>query len=46
MPDNDETTHDQREWLRVTFSSIGDAVITTDTQGAVSFLTPGSTRTW
>ena len=30
----------QREWLRVTLSSIGDAVITTDTKGRVTFLNP------
>jgi len=30
--------HEQQEWLRVTLSSIGDAVITTDTQGCVTFL--------
>lgn len=29
---------EQREWLRVTLSSIGDAVITTDTKGCVTFL--------
>ena len=28
------------EWLRVTLSSIGDAVITTDTAGCVTFLNP------
>ena len=28
------------EWLRVTLSSIGDAVITTDTEGRVTFLNP------
>jgi hypothetical protein len=27
-----EALHEQREWLRVTLSSIGDAVITTDTE--------------
>ncbi len=30
----------QREWFEVTLSSIGDAVITTDTQGKVTFLNP------
>ncbi len=33
-----ERLHRQREWLRVTLSSIGDAVIATDTQGLVVFL--------
>src|SRR5918992_799142 len=32
--------YEQREWLRVTLASIGDAVITTDSQGRVSFLNP------
>ena len=32
--------HEQREWLRVTLSSIGDAVITTDTSGNITFLNP------
>ena len=32
--------HEQREWLRVTLSCIGDAVITTDTNGGVTFLNP------
>jgi PAS domain-containing protein len=36
-----EALHEQREWLRVTFSCIGDAVITTDTHGGVTFLKPG-----
>src|SRR5215813_10656369 len=30
----------QREWLQVTLSSIGDAVIATDTNGDVTFLNP------
>jgi PAS domain S-box-containing protein len=30
----------QREWLRVTLSSIGDAVIATDVNGSVSFINP------
>jgi len=32
--------HRQREWLRVILSSIGDAVIATDTDGLVTFLNP------
>jgi PAS domain S-box-containing protein len=35
-----EAFDEQREWLRVTLSSIGDAVITTDTNGCVTFLNP------
>lgn len=35
-----EALHEQREWLRVTLSSIGDAVITTDTKARISFLNP------
>jgi PAS domain S-box-containing protein len=38
--DFDDASHEQREWLRVTLSSIGDAVITTDTSGNVTFLNP------
>lgn len=32
--------HDQREWLRVTLSSIGEAVIATNAEGAVTFINP------
>jgi PAS domain S-box-containing protein len=31
---------EQREWLRVSLSSIGDAVIATDLKGAVNFINP------
>jgi len=31
---------EQREWLRVTLSSIGDAVIATDLDGSVNFINP------
>ena len=34
--------HEQREWLRVTLSSIGDAVIATDAEGRVSFMNPAA----
>jgi PAS domain S-box-containing protein len=38
--------HNEREMLRVTLASIGDAVITTDMQGRVTFLNPvGETLT-
>ena len=35
-----EPIYEQRQWLQVTLSSIGDAVITTDRQGVVTFLNP------
>ncbi|MGE5545090.1 MAG: two-component system sensor histidine kinase NtrB [Bacillota bacterium] len=31
---------DQKEWFRITLASIGDAVITTDTTGAITFMNP------
>jgi two-component system CheB/CheR fusion protein len=43
MPDpleNVEELHQQRDWLLVTLSSIGDAVITTDVGGRITFLNP------
>ncbi|HLA12777.1 MAG TPA: PAS domain S-box protein [Pyrinomonadaceae bacterium] len=36
----DEALRQQREWLQVTLSSIGDAVIATDMNGIVTFLNP------
>lgn len=33
-------SRDQKEWFRVTLSSIGDAVITTDTNSTVTFMNP------
>jgi PAS domain S-box-containing protein len=32
--------HEQREWLRITLTSIGDGVIATDAAGCVTFLNP------
>lgn len=39
-PDNNDALHEQRDWLLVTLSCIGDAVITTDLAGRVTFLNP------
>ena len=36
----DEALHEERDRLRVTLSSIGDAVITADAEGRVTFLNP------
>ncbi len=35
-----EQLRDSQEWLRVTLTSIGDAVLSTDTDGRVTFLNP------
>lgn len=36
--------HREREWFRVTLSSIGDAVITSDIEGKITFLNPVAER--
>jgi len=36
----DRQLHEQREWLRVTLMSIGDAVIATDAAGRITFVNP------
>jgi len=36
----EEDLREQKEWLRVTLSSIGDAVIATDVEGRVVFMNP------
>lgn len=38
--ESDRQLREQREWLRVTLASIGDAVISCDTDGRVTFLNP------
>jgi PAS domain S-box-containing protein len=40
MSNSEETLYDDRERLRVTLASIGDAVITTDMHGRITFLNP------
>jgi PAS domain S-box-containing protein len=35
-----ESVNQQREWLRITLSSIGDAVLATDTAGHITFINP------
>ena len=37
---NISALHEQRDWLLVTLSCIGDAVITTDGEGRITFLNP------
>src|ERR1043165_2944750 len=39
-PDNIDALHEQRDWLLLALSWIGDAVITTDLAGRVTFLNP------
>ena len=39
-PENIATVRQQRHWLFVTLSSIGDAVITTDSEERITFLNP------
>ena len=39
-PRPEDALHLRPEWSRVTLASIGDAVITTDTEGRVTFLNP------
>lgn len=36
----EKSLYEQREWLRVTLSSIGDAVVTTDINGRLTFMNP------
>jgi two-component system, cell cycle sensor histidine kinase and response regulator CckA len=38
----EQELREQREWLRVTLTSIGDAVIATDTQTRVTFINPSA----
>jgi PAS domain S-box-containing protein len=40
----EETERKQREWLRTTLASIGDAVIATDVRGAVTLVNPAAER--
>ena len=40
----EEELRRSREWLRVTLASIGDAVLTTDTTGTITFLNPVATE--
>ncbi|OPY70849.1 MAG: Blue-light-activated protein [Syntrophorhabdaceae bacterium PtaU1.Bin034] len=40
LKQSEATLREQREWLRVTLTSIGDAVIATDTAGRITFLNP------
>jgi two-component system CheB/CheR fusion protein len=44
----EQTVGEQREWLRVTLSSIGDAVIACDTERRITFINPvaGSLTGW
>ena len=37
---SEESLQESREWLSTTLTSIGDAVITTDTEGLITFMNP------
>jgi two-component system CheB/CheR fusion protein len=39
-----ETKSDQRDWLRLTLGSLGDAVLTADEAGRVTYLNPAAER--
>ncbi len=40
MADNSRKSPKRPEWFETALASIGDAVITTDKEGAVSFMNP------
>ena len=42
MPD--PGSHGQRDWLRVALDKVGDAVVTTDGQGRLTFMNPAAER--
>ena len=41
---SDSGSHGRRDWLRVALDKIGDAVVTTDARGQVTFLNPAAER--
>ncbi|HSS52623.1 MAG TPA: ATP-binding protein [Thermoanaerobaculia bacterium] len=41
---SDPASPGQRDWLRIALDKIGDAVVTTDAQGRVTFLNPAAER--
>ncbi len=41
---SDPGSHGRRDWLRVALDTVGDAVVTTDAQGRVTFLNPAAER--
>ena len=41
---SDPGSHAHRDWLRVALDKIGDAVVTTDAQGHVTFMNPAAER--